>query len=290
VGLTLVILILIVMVLRTESMVPASTILVRRRYRVIPPLQALILLRLTHRQEIGAPELAIQKASGLALEATASDIPITSGRCKFVLVEVDTSMKIRRPLGAANGGGIPITARQESGTIFLHGVHQYHVACANESGSEHSVAAQRLTYHGQSPIDKATAFVEVPGEAHYDTWPGQNVELRLGAGVTKIPMGELRLGDTQEGQSSLTYFRGAGVVRREPHEGLARQIRHLHTTCHAALQITCLPMPVTEILHQVLPGGLLDSDGVLEDQVSLIRCTIHGLKLHLVHALTEALA
>jgi hypothetical protein len=49
-------------------------------------------------------------------------------------------------------------------------------------------------------------------------------------------------------------------------------------------------MPISEILHQALPGRLLSTNTVLEQQVLLVAGPIHGVQHHRLQSIAESLA
>ena len=124
-------------------------------------------------------------------------------------------------LRPSNGCGIPIAARQESGTLFFHGVYQYHVPGANQASSKYCIALQGLFYLRQGAVDKPTLFVHVTAEANENTWPSKDTKGRLGGGIAEIPRCKFFLADSQNVKSSLAYVRCAAVRASQPIKWLA---------------------------------------------------------------------
>jgi hypothetical protein len=101
-----------------------------------------------------------------------------------LLIEVDTTMKEISALSPPDGGGIPIAYWQKLLAIFLHGMNQYHVACANQLGGEYSVAKERLANNCIRPIDKSTLLVEISTQAQYQPALSDDTEIGFAGRVT----------------------------------------------------------------------------------------------------------
>ena len=77
-----------------------------------------------------------------------------------LLVKPDTALLQGRTLCAPDGGGIPIAAREKDCTVFLHGIHQDHVASAVQLHGEDCIAAQRFAYSASGTIAKTICAYE----------------------------------------------------------------------------------------------------------------------------------
>ena len=104
-----------------------------------------------------------------------------------LLVKPDAALLQGRTLCAPDRGGIPIAARKKDCPVFLHGIHQDHVASAVQLHAKDGVAAQRLPYGARGTVDKSPLFIQVPGQSHLDTWSGNYPKGGLRIGIAQIP-------------------------------------------------------------------------------------------------------
>ena len=134
------------------------------------------------------------------------------------LVKPETALRQRRALCSPNSRGIPVAAWQKDRTLFLHGIHEHHVASAMQLDSEYGIAVQRLADRASRTIDEPASLVDVPSEANLDTRSRQYSKGGLRRGVAEIPSCQVFFADALVTQGSPAHVSGASVGASESGE------------------------------------------------------------------------
>ena len=138
--------VILVILIVSKGILQTATFRVIRRYRLVATLQDFIFFFWAHWQEVTDSKFAIHINSSPRLKPTDSDIRIASGCYTFLLIEIQAAVRKVGTLCPPNSCRIPIAARKKTSAILFHGMHQHHVANADEARSEYSVSAQTFRY------------------------------------------------------------------------------------------------------------------------------------------------